>query len=70
MFEYVYLESRTRLDLVATQQLPWKLKGKLAITDILARPTIRTSSTEGGEGYTYSNVSESTAYSASVSGRF
>jgi outer membrane receptor protein involved in Fe transport len=70
MFEYVYLESRTRLDLVATQQLPWKLKAKLAVTDILARPTIKTSSTEGGEGYTYSNVSESTAYSVSVSGRF
>jgi outer membrane receptor protein involved in Fe transport len=70
MFEYVYLESRTRLDLVATQQLPWKLKAKLAITDILARPTIKTSSTEGGETYTYSNVSESTGYSLSVSGKF
>lgn len=70
MFEYVYLESRTRLDLVATQQLPWHLKAKLAVTDILARPTIRTSSTEAGERYTYSDVSESTGYALSVSGKF
>jgi outer membrane receptor protein involved in Fe transport len=73
MFDYVYLEPRTRLDLVATQQLPkslMSLKLKLAVTDILAKPTIKTSSTEAGERYTYSDVSESTAYSLSVSGKF
>jgi len=70
LFEYVYLEPRTRLDLVATQQLPWSLKLKLAATDILAQPTIKTSSTETGERYTYSDVSESTAYALSVSGKF
>jgi hypothetical protein len=46
------------------------LKLKLAVTDILAKPTIKTSSTEAGERYTYSDVSESTAYSLSVSGKF
>ena len=73
MFDYVYLEPRTRLDLVGTQQLPkslMSLKLKLAVTDILARPTIKTSSTEAGEQYTYSDVSESTSYSLSVSGKF
>jgi outer membrane receptor protein involved in Fe transport len=73
MFDYVYLEPRTRLDLVGTQQLPkslMSLKLKIAVTDILARPTIKTSSTEAGERYTYSDVSESTAYSLSVSGKF
>ncbi len=73
MFDYVYLEPRTRLDLVGTQQLPkslMSLKLKLAVTDILAKPTIKTSSTEAGERYTYSDVSESTAYSLSVSGKF
>jgi outer membrane receptor protein involved in Fe transport len=73
MFDYVYLEPRSRLDLVATQQLPKSLKSlklKLAVTDILAKPTIKTSSTEAGERYTYSDVSESTAYSLSVSGKF
>lgn len=70
MFEYVYLEPRTRLDLVGTQQLPWSLKMKLAVTDILAKPTIKTSSTEEGEQYTYSDVSESTSYALSISGKF
>ncbi|MBK7673103.1 MAG: TonB-dependent receptor [bacterium] len=73
MFDYVYLEPRTRLDLVGTQQLPKSLKSlklKLAVTDILAKPTIKTSSTETGEQYTYSDVSESTSYSLSVSGKF
>ncbi|MBK9778349.1 MAG: carboxypeptidase regulatory-like domain-containing protein [bacterium] len=73
MFDYVYLEPRTRLDLVGTQQLPkslMSLKLKIAVTDILAKPTIKTSSTEAGERYTYSDVSESTAYSLSVSGKF
>ena len=70
MFEYVYLEPRTRLDLVGTQQLPWSLKMKIAVTDILAKPTIKTSSTEEGERYTYSDVAESTSYALSVSGKF
>ncbi|MBK8168044.1 MAG: outer membrane beta-barrel protein [bacterium] len=70
MHAYVYLEPRTRLDLVGTQQLPWSLKMKVAVTDILAKPTIKTSSTEEGEQYTYSDVSESTSYALSISGKF
>lgn len=70
MFEYVYLESRTKLDIVATQKLPWSLKLKLAFTDILAGDTVKTSSTEEGARYVYSDVSESTTYTMSVAGKF
>jgi hypothetical protein len=70
MFEYVYLESRTKLDLTATQQLPWALRLKVAVTDILAPNTIKTSATETGEQYIYSDLTESTTYGLSISGRF
>lgn len=70
MFEYVYLESRTKLDLVATQKLPWSLKLKLAMTDVLAGDTVKTSSTEDGAQYTYSQVAESSTYTMAISGKF
>jgi len=70
MFEYVYLEPRTKLDLVATRQLPWSLKLKLAVTDILAGNTLKTSANEAGDAYIYSDLTESTTYALSVSGKF
>ena len=70
MFEYIYLEPRTRIDLVATQRLPWSLKAKLAVADVLARHTIKTSSTEDGQRYVFSDLGESTTYALTLSGRF
>jgi hypothetical protein len=70
MFEYVYLEPRTKLDVVATQQLAWSLKLKLAVIDLLAQNTVKTSATEAGDPYVYSDLSESTTYALSISGKF
>lgn len=70
IYDYVYLEARTKLDLVATRQLPWSLKLKLAVTDLLGDNTLKTSATEAGDAYIYSEVAESTTYALSVSGKF
>jgi outer membrane receptor protein involved in Fe transport len=70
-YRYIYLEPRTKLDLVVTQRLPWSLKAKLAVADLLAPHTVKTShKQETLEEYVYSDVQESTAWSLAVSGAF
>lgn len=70
-YRYIYLEPRSKVDLVVTQLLPWSLKAKLAVSDLLAPHTVKTSHKQGTlEEYVYSEVGESTAYSLAVSGAF